>query len=297
MNERLSGLENSVKQIADMAKTIEAISKQTNLLALNATIEAARAGEAGRGFAVVAGEVKSLSGQTAQATDQIRTRIATLTAGMNEIKQAIVESGEWVVTSEKTVSTSEQRITAIGERMAGITGRMQSLADLLGHQRTATNEISKSGGKIAGKAKKVRNEIKGSIERMLKSEASAGAAIDSFDGRAVTHYELIRVKADLAVWVRTLAATLLVLVKPDPGLPDQGLVRLARWCDAADAALNRAPAFVALRAAESKARVEARRFMDAIQSSKWSVATEAYMAVEKLAEEIVRYSDELVEAA
>ena len=119
----------------------------------------------------------------------------------------------------------------------------------------------------------------------------AGAGATS--GVALAHYELIRVKADLAVWVRTLAATLLVLVKPDPGLPEQGLARLARWCDAADAASSRAPAFLALRAAESKARAEARRFMDAIQSSKWNIATEAYVAVEKLAEEIVRYSDEL----
>src|SRR5262245_54745053 len=288
MNERLSVLENSVKQIADMAQTIEAITKQTNLLALNATIEAARAGEAGRGFAVVAGEVKSLSGQTAQATDQIRTRIATLTAGMNEIKQAIVESGERVVTSEETVSAAEQRITAIGERMDGITGRMRSLTDLLGQQRTATDDISKSGGKIASKAKKVRNEIKGSIEHMLNAAVSAGGAIDSFDGRAVARYELIRVKADLAVWTRTLAATLLVMVKPDPGLPDQGLARLAGWCDTADAALKRAPAFLALRAAESKARGEARRLVDAVQSSQWSVATEAYMAVEKAAEEITK---------
>jgi hypothetical protein len=99
------------------------------------------------------------------------------------------------------------------------------------------------------------------------------------------------------VWVRTLAATLLVLVKPDPGLPDQGLARLARWCDTAGTALSRTPAFLALRAAEAKARAEARRFMDAVQSSNWSVATEAYVAVEKLVEEIVRYSDELVDAA
>lgn len=297
MNERLAGLENAVRQIADMAQTIEAISKQTNLLALNATIEAARAGEAGRGFAVVAGEVKSLSGQTAQATDQIRTRIATLTAGMNEIKQAIVESGERVVTSEETVSAAERRIGAIGARMGGITGRMRSLTDLLDQQRSATGDISKSGGKIAGKAKKVRNEIKGSIEHMLSAAASAGGAIDSFDGRAVAHYELLRVRADLAAWMRTLAATLLVLVKPEPGLAEQGLARLARWCDAADAASSSAPAFLALRAAESKTRAEARRFVDAVQSSRWDVATEAYMAVEKLAEEIIRYSDELVQAA
>ena len=296
MNERLSGLESAVKQIADMAQTIEAISKQTNLLALNATIEAARAGEAGRGFAVVAGEVKSLSGQTAQATDQIRARIATLTAGMNEIKQAIVESGERVVASEETVSTAEQRIAVIRERMGGITGRMQSLTDLLGQQRTATNDISKSGGKIADKAKKVRTEIKGSIERMLKSEASAAESIDAFDGREIAHYELVRVKADLAIWVRKLAATLVVLVKPDPALPDQGLARLARWCDTADGAAKRQPNFTSLRAAESRARAEARRFMEAIQSSKWDIATEAYMAVEKLAQEINTHADRLTKA-
>src|SRR4051794_9361597 len=296
MNGRLSGLESAVRQIADMAQTIEAISKQTNLLALNATIEAARAGEAGRGFAVVAGEVKSLSGQTAQATEQIRARIATLTAGMNEIKHAIMESGERVVASEGIVCAAEQRITAIGERMGGITGRMQSLTGLLSHQRAATNDISRSGGKIADKAKKVRNEIKGSIERMLKSESSAGEAIDAFDGRKIADYELLRVKGDLAVWVRKLAATLVVLVKADPKLPDQGLARLARWCDEADSSLKERPEFISLRAAESKARAEARRFMEAMQSSKWDIATEAYMAVEKLAQEINTQADRLAAA-
>src|SRR6185503_18098820 len=117
MNDRLSVLEGAVMQIADMAKTIEAISKQTNLLALNATIEAARAGEAGRGFAVVAGEVKSLSGQTAQATDQIRTRLATLTAEMATIKTEIEESDNAVAAGERTVERAEQRIGAVGSRV------------------------------------------------------------------------------------------------------------------------------------------------------------------------------------
>jgi methyl-accepting chemotaxis protein len=58
-----------------VTETITNISAQTNLLALNATIEAARAGAAGKGFAVVANEIKELARQTAEATEDIKSRI------------------------------------------------------------------------------------------------------------------------------------------------------------------------------------------------------------------------------
>lgn len=99
--ELLNTLADNSREIELMLATIRKISGQTNLLALNATIEAARAGEAGRGFAVVAGEVKELSNQTKQATEDIA-----------EKSHAIQESVATVIASVENVSNSVNQASA-----------------------------------------------------------------------------------------------------------------------------------------------------------------------------------------
>jgi len=78
IREEIQSLTGEISRVGTVAEQIDAIAKQTNLLALNATIEAARAGDAGKGFAVVAGEVKTLAGQTSQATGEIAEILSTL---------------------------------------------------------------------------------------------------------------------------------------------------------------------------------------------------------------------------
>ncbi|MFD1332812.1 methyl-accepting chemotaxis protein, partial [Methylopila musalis] len=194
--QRIDVLEDAVRQIAEMAGAIEAISSQTNLLALNATIEAARAGEAGRGFAVVANEVKSLSGQTAKATEQIRARIATLTEETDAIKRATGESAEAVAAGDATIRAAGQKVEGVGERVSIITNHMNALAEVLGQQRAATNEIAENVSRIAETARKTRGEIDQALEQLVAAETTALTGLDAAGSRGLSRYDLARLPAD-----------------------------------------------------------------------------------------------------
>jgi methyl-accepting chemotaxis protein len=297
MNARMAVLEAAVTQISDMAATIEKISSQTNLLALNATIEAVRAGEAGRGFAVVASEVKSLSGQTAKATEEIRTRLSTLTSEMDGIKDAMRESSESIAPGEAAVKAAEQRIVGIGQQMSTITERMTALAAVINQQRSATNEISSRATKIAAKAQKARGEFDGLLGRLLNAETGAADVIQNFSVGNTAICELLRAKADLTIWKRKLAAALVRLAKPDSALIDRSVRRLLGWCDTVtDDGIRRQPAFQAIRSAEAAVFTEGQRCLEAIQRANWKAATEAYLAVEKAIEELFAQADRLIAA-
>ena len=74
--QRMDGIRQSSRKIAEINGVIDAIAFQTNILALNAAVEAARAGEQGRGFAVVADEVRNLAQRSAAAAREIKQLIA-----------------------------------------------------------------------------------------------------------------------------------------------------------------------------------------------------------------------------
>ncbi|GJM01410.1 MAG: methyl-accepting chemotaxis protein [Methyloligella sp.] len=143
-NTIISGLATAAQKIGDVVSLISEIAEQTNLLALNATIESARAGEAGKGFAVVASEVKSLAGQTANATEEISNQIAMVQSTTEEAVTAIQTITETI----GKINEISSIISAAVEEQSAVTGNMsanmQTAADGVNEISSGVNEIAQA---------------------------------------------------------------------------------------------------------------------------------------------------------
>ncbi len=105
----------SAEKIYQASQMIRNISQQTNLLALNAAIEAARAGEAGRGFAVVAGEIRGLSEQSHNFTEEISDIIDELTKKMEDAVQTIIQMNDIVDEQGNSVDSTKEKFEGISQ--------------------------------------------------------------------------------------------------------------------------------------------------------------------------------------
>jgi methyl-accepting chemotaxis protein len=159
-NARVQSLAIAAQKIGEVLTLINHIAGQTNLLALNATIESARAGEAGKGFAVVASEVKLLATQTAKATDDIRTQIASV---------------------QTETAGAVEAIRAICSTMVEIDEISSSVASAIEQQGSATQEIARNVQQAATRTGEVSRNISG----VTSGIAATGAAAQQVLGSSV----------------------------------------------------------------------------------------------------------------
>lgn len=177
----------AANEISKVTEVITEISEQTNLLALNATIEAARAGEAGKGFAVVANEIKELARQTAEATQEIKSKIEGIQGSTDEtvteigqISKVINDVNEIVSTiatavEEQSVTTQEiagnvvqasQGISEVNQNVAQsstVSGEIaKDIADVnqsAGEMSNSSSQVNKSAEELLGLARQLKEIV------------------------------------------------------------------------------------------------------------------------------------------
>jgi methyl-accepting chemotaxis protein len=155
------------KEISEVTELISRIAAQTNLLALNATIEASRAGEAGRGFAVVAQEVKTLAGQTANATRDISKRIGAI----QNVTHRSVEAIQGISQTVQELNRVSSRIaSAVEQQTKGAQEIAGSLASVSANVRDANGAISKveSVGNRTAQAAEMLSSASVSVTKQAK---------------------------------------------------------------------------------------------------------------------------------
>ncbi|MEJ1977042.1 MAG: methyl-accepting chemotaxis protein [Acetobacteraceae bacterium] len=150
---RITDLSQTAAQIGAVVHLIADIAGHTNLLALNATIEAARAGEAGRGFAVVASEVKSLAGQTAQATQDIGAQVAAIQAATREAMEFI---------------------RGLAAQAASVSETAADVASAFEQQRLAASEIALAASVASAGTQAATLRVAGAAEQTDAARRTAG---------------------------------------------------------------------------------------------------------------------------
>jgi len=150
--ERAAVLARAVEEIASTAQLIDSIARQTNMLALNAMIEAAHAGDRGKGFAVVADEVKALSRQTAQATEGVYERLATIRQANEEVTASV---------------------GTLNQDVSGIRKHVEAVASAVGEQNSSLGTVSN----CAKEAADSMEGIAGTLERIATFARDAGEKV------------------------------------------------------------------------------------------------------------------------
>ena len=111
--EGIKKLTEKITGIYEIARIINGIADQTNLIAFNAEIEASSAGEVGENFALVANEIRRLTNNTIQSTNEIRNRIIEIQHSSDVLLASSQNGSNKILDGTKIINDLNDRFEAL----------------------------------------------------------------------------------------------------------------------------------------------------------------------------------------
>ncbi|MBS7527508.1 methyl-accepting chemotaxis protein [Fusibacter paucivorans] len=186
----VTSLSKAFDEIVDLVGAIKGVSSQINLLALNAAIEAARAGEAGRGFAVVSEEIRKLSDETDQLTENIEKVTQTMVARIGDVSENVAKAGE---EAAHGVSLAESTTLLIDQSLVSVTKLSESIRDIAAitqEQAAGTEEIaatidvtSQTANQMSADSEVLGSNFAKVLEKSKDASKSVGKNLDEIRRR------------------------------------------------------------------------------------------------------------------
>ena len=177
--------DSSVK-IDKASNVIKEIAAQTSLLSLNASIEAARAGEAGKGFSVVAEEIKKLSEESADSTNQISEIVQELQNNTDNAVKTMAKVKEIFDEQKKSVESNRLKYSSIAEEMEHSKTAVKYLKTSEADMDIATKDIRS----VIQQLESIAQENKAACEQAAAAMEEQSASVEEIAGAGSSLSEL-----------------------------------------------------------------------------------------------------------
>lgn len=295
MEKKLEALETASTQIEAILGVIEKIAGQTNLLALNATIEAARAGDAGKGFSIVATEVKELASKTASATEDVRTRIASLQSVVKEIAISMTGGTEHVGTGARTIKAVEGSIHNINTHMDDVASQILSISSAIEQQRTASQEFTGNISAIVPMSQRILKIVNLLTGTIGKSGDFIHSNLEKHTKNPDSAMLVQIAKSDHASFKRRIINAMIGQEQVEPNsIADHRSCRLGKWCyERAEPHVRSLPAFVALEEPHERVHSHGRKVLELSKEGNFSSAFAEAGKLDTASAEVIAKLDEI----